>query len=401
MDSLIVTVLAPEGLVKAHIAESLRDLPVRVIFEPWLPVDWTEFLERLARLDVGAVLVDYDRLQDELPEIASRVKSIRPPSPPVIAVSTRAETSVEHGALEAGADRFLKLPLERTLGRVLEEIAARKLASQAVKGVPGRVLGLAGVHGGCGTSTIACLLALGLHRVTRQPVLLADLDHSGGMIGFLTGARTPYSLLDAMAALHRLEANYWKTLVASLPCGIDVIPAPADPGALRSVDAGRLCSVLRFLRARYSWIVTDLGEVWDGAWSELRGELDQLWLIATPGPAGLYQTRRAAERLRSAGLERSQWRLLINHAGRPAVTADEVESLTGKRPDAWMPESGELREEARSEGLLALRGKSVDRIARLAARLAGVPESNTAAPLNLPALRALRRERFPRLAPRL
>lgn len=401
MEALNVVVLAPDAPPKALLESALRDLPVRVVFEPWAPVDWDEFLERLVRIDAGAVLVDYDHFEDDFADIVARVKSIRPPAPAVIAVSLRPDSQVEDDARRAGADKVVRPPVERKLGQVLEEAVAQRLASKSINGEPGRLLGVAGVRGGCGTSTITCLLALALRRVTGQPVLLADLDPGGGMIAFLTEAHTPYSLLDAAASIHRLDANYWGTLAAAHPGGIDVIPGPADPTALRSADLGRVRRVLTFLRTRYAWLVADLGEIWDGIWVELREELDQLWVIATPGAPGLYQARRALQRLRATGLQPAQWRLLVNFAGRPAVTADEIESLVGRRPDAWMPEVAELAESELGLELLGLRGRAGDRMLRLAARLAGVAEARTAPRLNLPQLRLLRREPFVRLIPRL
>ncbi len=401
MEWLILAVVAPEGPNRHGLASALRNLPVRVIFEPWLPVDWASFLERLAQLNVGAVLVDYDRFEDEFAEVAARVKTIRPPAPAVVAVSARDSSVIGRRAGTAGADDVLSIPFERTLGPLLERLAAQRRTEQASVDTLGRVLGFVGAHGGCGTSTTASLLALALRRVTQRPVLLADLDASGAMIGFLTGARTPYSLLDAAANLHRLDLNYWNALVAKHAGGIDVIPAPPEPAELRGADPGRLRAVLRFLRTCYSWIVADLGEVWDGAWLDLRDDLDQLWVIATPTPAGIHQARRACAKLRTAGFEPRQWRLLMNHAGRPAVTGDEIESLVGKRPDAWLPEDGELRAGADSDALVGLRGKAAGRMLRLAIRLAGVSGPSATAAPTVRALKILRREGLPRLLPRL
>lgn len=401
MDTLLLAVIAPNGRIKALLAEALRDLPVRVVFERWMPVDWAEFLDRLARLNVGAVLVDYDRFEEDFPELAARVKTIRPPAPAVVAVCSRVSPDVEHQARMGGADRILSMPFDRTLRPLLEELEAQRLVDKAVVDTPGRLLGLTGAEGGCGTTTMACLLALALRRVTRQPVLLADLDAGVGLVGFLTGARTAYSLLDAAASLHRLDADYWKTLAATHHSGIDVIPGPADPALMRGADPARLRRVLRFLRTCYSWLVADLGEIWDGTWLDLRDEFDQLWVVATPTAAGLYRARRSLEKLRAAGIEPDEWRLLINHAGRLPLTDGDLESLVGKRPDAWLPECSKLREGVGSGGPLELRGKAAGTMLRLAACLAGVAQAKAPAPPHTSRLRVFRREGFPRLIPRL
>ncbi|MCS7314461.1 MAG: cellulose synthase operon protein YhjQ/BcsQ [Bryobacterales bacterium] len=396
METPVAVVLAPEGPTEALLAGAFRSLPVRVLFERWVPVDWTEFLERLAFLEACAVLVDCDHFQDDFPQIAVHVKSLRPPAPAVIAVSCRCDPTAEDRARRGGADGFLSPPFEHALRSLLEDLEAKRLVRKSVNGTLGRTLGMAGVRGGCGTSTLACLLAMALRRVNRQPVLLVDLDPHTGMIGFLTGARTPYSLLDAAENLYRLDANSGRTLVATHSSGMDVLPAPRDPESLRSADPARLRRALRFLRTCYSWLVADLGEIWDGSWCQVREELDELWLVATPGPASLYQARRALQWLRSAGLEPASWRLLVNRTGRSGTSADEVELLVGKRPDMWVPECAELRETDENGGLPGLSGRAGARMLRIAAGLADAWPSPSGTLPRLPWLKALRRESLPR-----
>ena len=54
-----------------------------------------------------------------------------------------------------------------------------------------------------------------LGRAGGRKVLLADFDMDAGMVGFLMKVKSPYSILDAINNLHRLDASYWKALVSN------------------------------------------------------------------------------------------------------------------------------------------------------------------------------------------
>jgi Mrp family chromosome partitioning ATPase len=95
---------------------------------------------------------------------------------------------------------------------------------------PGKVLGFLSVKGGCGASTIACHLAAELGRLSAQRgerCLLADLDLQSGIVGFLMKVKSPYSVLDAVQNLHRLDVSYWNALVSAEWPGLEIVAAPA------------------------------------------------------------------------------------------------------------------------------------------------------------------------------
>ena len=74
---------------------------------------------------------------------------------------------------------------------------------------------------------IACHAAVELGRENGRKVLLADFDVDAGIVSFLMKVKSPYSILDAINNLHRLDASYWKALVSNGIPGLEIIPAPA------------------------------------------------------------------------------------------------------------------------------------------------------------------------------
>ena len=89
------------------------------------------------------------------------------------------------------------------------------------------MIGCVGGKGGVGTTTLACHLGLELKRRTGQRVLLADLDMSGGTVGFLTKAKSNYTILEAASDLLRLDASFWERVVSTGPAELEILPLSA------------------------------------------------------------------------------------------------------------------------------------------------------------------------------
>ncbi len=398
MHSLVVGLMAPEGPLRESLSACLRDLPVRVFFEPTSPADWGEFLERLARLETDALLVDAGRWGQAFHELASRVKSVKP-APHLIAAGTSDDDALRAHLLRAGADEFLAPPFEQSLKQALARVAERRLRELAGGRETGKLVGLIGAKGGCGVTTVAYLLALALRRLTQTKVLLADLDWPGGMVGFLTKVQTPYSLLDAARQIHRLDLGYWKTLVGTHETGLEVLPAPG-PVPPETINGERLRGVLRFARACYQWVVLDLGDCWHETTPVPWEDFETLWLVSGGDVMSLYQARRAAGRLAEGGADTGRLRLLLNRWKGAGLPADLVESLVGLPPYARLPESGELEEALQGDRPWNLDTGLGKQVLKLARRLSGVPENRPQAGLSLLPWRITLRERIPPPVPR-
>ena len=115
--------------------------------------------------------------------------------------------------------------------------------NETVAPIRGKMIGFLSAKGGCGATTLACHVASELQNVTQKNVLLADLDLTSGMVGFLMKTPSSYSILDAIKNLSRLDESLWKALVVEHRPGLSVMPAPASlyplgPSGRKSAAAG-------------------------------------------------------------------------------------------------------------------------------------------------------------------
>jgi pilus assembly protein CpaE len=238
------------------------------------------------------------------------------------------------------------------------------------------VIGVIGVQGGVGTTTIACNLAVELRRQTDKKTLLADMDLDGGMVSFLMDAESKYSALDAVRNVDRLDVSFWEGLVAHCSGDIDVLCSPSTPG-IAEPDTAALQKVLGMVRALYSWMVIDLGR--PGAFSlSLLENVAELVLVTTTSVPALYEAKRAIAALRKMGFEKDRLRVVVNEVSKiQKLSGTELDALFGVPVFAkFSIASQELHDACVQKKLVSRNGEFSLQMASMARKIAGMPEKS-------------------------
>ncbi len=207
-----------------EVHSALQDLPVRLLIEQHELGDLVEFLDKVERLRPEVMILEVLKLREPMEHVVGRIKSSSV-DPMVIALHNTAEPELILSALRAGAHEFLHPPLKNNLQQALERKSLERNKTRERQKQKGRVVGFLSAKGGCGATTIACHTAAELGRHDKH-VLLADMDLDAGMIRFLMKTKSPYSVLDALNNLHRLDQSYWNALNSNGLPGLEIISAP-------------------------------------------------------------------------------------------------------------------------------------------------------------------------------
>jgi pilus assembly protein CpaE len=351
----------------------LRELPVRVPLQQQVVGDWTVFLEQLERLRLDVVLVDITRSQRTFEELMRRLKSISV-APQVVVLNSSADPETILTVIRAGANEYLYPPLEAGLRKAVERMSGER-AKRHVRNRPrARTLGFLSAKGGCGATTIACHVAVELQRMTSQEILLADFDLDTGIVGFLMKAKTPYTLLDAVQNIHRLDLSYWKALISNGQAKLEVIPAPPVASIKRSLDPEPFRQVLNFAQSAYDWIVADLGRNLNVLSMNLLEDVDDVFLVATLDLPALHQAKQVAQTLMDYGYSQNRLHLILNRMPKRAdFTPEEVQRILGLPVYATLPNDYPELFEAYAHGtLLASNSDLGQHFAKLAMKIAGV-----------------------------
>lgn len=359
--------------VQREVQACLKPLPVRVVIEQEAG-DLAPFLDKVERVRPDVMLLDISKRREPLEEVVRAARGAAPEAM-IIALHTSADAETILASLRAGVNEFLYPPLEDNLRKALErrsDECSRKRGGQ-IQG--GKTMAFFSAKGGCGATTIAIHVAVELGRHERK-VLLADLDMDSGLISFLLKTKSPYSILDAVNNLYRLDASYWKALVSNGIPNLDIIPAPSTVAAKQQVMQEQLRTVLGFVRSQYDCTIVDLGRNVNRLALEVLEEIDEACLVTTLEIPALHQAKQIVQTLLDSGYGKNRIRLILNRVPkRMDVTPEELERMLGVPIHCMLPNDFPALYECYAEGRLLPRTSTLGKhITRITAKLAGIEE---------------------------
>jgi len=353
--------------------DALRESVQQVPFEQH-DSDWTSLLEHLGKLKPEALLLDLSTVPTDL-AVAMRQIKIHAPRSKVIALHAVEDPKMILAAMRAGVNEFLHPPLEDTLPAALEHILS-SVESEPGSSSRGRVIGFLSAKGGCGATTLACHVAWELQNQTRKRVLLADLDLTSGLVGFLMKTPSSYSILDAVKNLARLDESLWKALIVENRPNLSVIPAPASYSRWDHPDENQLKQVLQFMRTQHDWIVLDLGRSLNSMATAVLDELDQLFLVSTLEVVALHGLKSIVHGLFDQG---EKLQLILNRTPKLMdISTQELEKILGRSLYSALPNDYMGLYQSYSSGnLLNSNTRLAQHFGLLASKIAGVPPAKS------------------------
>jgi pilus assembly protein CpaE len=215
---------------------------------------WLSDLDTLA--DPGAaqpdvLLVDVRR-NGRLPSTLAALKR-QHPATNVMLLASSLEPALMLEGMRAGVSEVLSDPLRQTDF----DAAMSRLLGQRKQTLGGPVFAFVGAKGGVGTTTTAVNVATVLAKLSKGQTLLVDLHQAYGDAAVFLGADARFSLLDALENLHRLDAEFLKSLVVKTGSGLDLLSS-ADRPANRVVDIRQLGSLVQLAASQYAYTVLDV-----------------------------------------------------------------------------------------------------------------------------------------------
>jgi pilus assembly protein CpaE len=252
------------------------------------------------------------------------LKRQHPTTNAILLASTLDATLMLEG-MRAGVNECIAEPLRQ------EDVDAAldRLLGQRVTAPSGRVFAFVGAKGGVGTTTTAVNVATALAKVSPARALLMDLHLAYGDAAVFLGADARFSVLDALENLHRLDAQFLKSLVCRTSSGLDLL-ASADRPATRLLDVRRLSSVIQLAASHYSYTVLDVPRS-DLTVLDTLDDVANLVVVANQELATVRNAGRMASALR-ARYPHTKVTTMINRTdGRSEINHQDVESAVGGR----------------------------------------------------------------------
>ncbi|MBZ0256039.1 hypothetical protein K8I31_08260, partial [bacterium] len=239
----------------------------------------------------------------------------------VVVLGTESNPELILQCFRAGADEFLTLPLKAeellpTFDRVRQKQAAMQTASGQ-----GKVIGVWGARGGCGTTMLACNTAYSL--LSAGSTMLVDFHFAQGDLSVYFDMQPNLSLMDISETADRLDRTLIESITAKHECGLHLLLQPYDqhPPQLSNDE---MCNLIYELQQIYPFVVLDLGH--DEEILTLAAPyLHQLILTVKPDLPSLFLARRKINWLGEIGYDANQLTVVVNEFdGKNAVSKSRI-----------------------------------------------------------------------------
>lgn len=263
----------------------------------------------------------------------------------VLVTSARADRASIDRALECGATDFLSKPFLPT--EAIEAIRNVALAATGGDGVGGqadattsvgaaiaasaapaqaaphgRVVTVFGTKGGVGKTTVAINTAAAISLMTREKVVLIDLDLEFGSAAAMLGCKPLATIIDLVRAHSELKPELIdRALLSVHGTSMRLLASPPTPdlaaeveGATQPGQGGILTAIINALRQRFDWIVIDTASNFRDSNLTAFDLSDLIYVVTTPDIPTLLNTGKCLDVLiDQLGHERTNVRLVLNH----------------------------------------------------------------------------------------
>jgi pilus assembly protein CpaE len=273
----------------------------------------------------------------------------RRPEVGALLVVDELNTEVLRDALRAGVRDVIALPVDRVqLAEAIERVAqttwvpsdtASTGATSLPAAEPGSVITVFSTKGGIGRSVIASNLAVSLARRAEGRVVLVDADLKFGDVAMMLGLNPRRSILDAVQAMHRLDAELLGGLLTRHePSGLLLLAAPLEPGFADQVGVPDMLKIVQLLRTFCEYVVIDTRADDDDIVRVALEESDEILLIAGMEIPSVKHVKVSVSLMRELNIPSAKFKLVVNRANsKVRLDAGEIERTLQIRASSHLP----------------------------------------------------------------
>lgn len=304
-----------------------------------------------------------------------------PDNIPLLVAATRQTVEGMRLLLRLGIADLQPLPIDPNL--LLDGIhaairAVRNRGPAEDTGERGTVIAFLKSGGGVGATSLAvnaaCVLAGGGHGQTEADTCLLDLDIQFGAAALYLDVTHATSLPDLTQNAGRLDRTLLRSAMAHHRCGLDLLPAPAEPHPLELVTPEAAATLVRAAALDYRHVILDLPSCWTAWTRAVLAETSALVLVLRPDVPSIRQARRQLETLASEGCGDIPLTVVANFCatgpfGQDGVDLQEAARALGRPIAHTFPRADRPFALAANEGLPLAEVKGGRRLVKRMARM--------------------------------
>ena len=235
----------------------------------------------------------------------------------VLVVSSSQEGSLILQVMRSGAREFLNQPLQLDdFVAALDRIRGSRLTASGDAGMEaGKIITVAGVGGGVGSTAVAVNTAAEFAQIPGNSPVVIDLDLTLGDVDVWLDIIPDYTLRDVSENIGRLDYALLKRSLTRHDCGVFLLPRPVELEGQDLVRTDDLRRILALLKATFSHLIIDVSKSF-GPLDLLAMEVsDEILLVTQLDLSCLRNVVRIIQHLnQNSGLD-SKVQIIVNRMG--------------------------------------------------------------------------------------
>lgn len=373
---LSVALIGPEEARRRDLAVAVAG-PQAIVAKEFREYPGLDDVPQLSEAGYQVVIIELDTNPEQALDLVEHIASRS--SITVMVYSARADSDMLVRCMRAGAREFLTPPFSQsTVAEALVRASVRRPVSKPTKQTLGRLLVFTGAKGGSGVTTIASNFAVALAHESGQSTLLIDLDLPLGAAALDLGITAPFSTVDALQNVNRMDSNFLSRLLTKHNSGLSVLSAP-DKYAYIPVSEDALEKLLLSARQDFEYVVVDAGSIAGPNFVTLMDMATTVYLVAQVSISELRNSNRLITEFFAARATKLQ--IVLNRFTPRSLVIDE-ESITKALtlPPTWkVPSDYPVVRQAQNNATPFALGDSaisdvIRQMARTACGLSATPE---------------------------
>ena len=371
-NTLSVALIGPEESRRRDLAVAIAG-PQATVAREFRAYPELDDVPKLIEEGYSVIIIDLDSNPEQALDLVEHICSNS--SVTVMVYSGRSDPEMLVRCMRAGAREFLTAPYsQNAIAEALIRASVRRPTSTPKKKTLGRLLVFTGAKGGSGVTTIASNFAVSLANESGQSTLLIDLDLPLGAAALDLGITAPFSALDALQNVSRLDSNFFSRLLTKHSSGLSVLSAP-DKYASVTVPDESLEKLLTVARQDFDYVVVDAGSSIGSTFSILVDAASSVYLVTQVGISELRNSNRLISQFFASRTTKLQ--VILNRFTPRSLVIDE-DSITKALtlPATWKIPSDYpvVRQAQNSATPFALGDSAIAEVVRQMARAAcGLP----------------------------
>ena len=284
------------------------------------------------------------------------VRTLRAADPTLISlvVAESVTANLLRAAMQRGVSDVIEAPLtEDKIAQAISQFSSDVLNMQAARpgamttggqsSGKGQIVTVMSAKGGSGKTVTATNLAVLLAQRENSKVALVDADLQFGDVCLVLQLEPKFTVVNAAAELHRLDAQLLDSILTPHPTGLKVLAAPLEPAFADDITTAGLLQILELMRSMFDYVVVDTASLLDELLLSLLEKSDQIMMVVDMDLPSVKNAKLALETLRLLKFPTNKVRLVLNRSNAKARLDDrEIEGALKSQIQARIPSDGDV-----------------------------------------------------------